>query len=280
MHIINNLSELRSYVGSLRSNNQPIALVPTMGALHDGHLSLVRAAQKVTQNVIVSIFVNPAQFNQNDDLQNYPRTLPEDAEKLKALEIPVIWAPSPSTIYPDGFSTSMAIKGLDQNLCGATRPGHFNGVILIVAKLFNQTDADIAFFGEKDYQQLAIIKQMARDLDFNIDIRGVPTVRNKDGLALSSRNIHLSDEQLSAASALPLALQMAAASIKEGENIDKAIAKARENMIAAGFNSIDYMDLVDAKTLEKLKQWDGIEARLLAAAFIGNTRLIDNIKVK
>ncbi len=280
MHIINNLSELRSYVGSLRSNNQPIALVPTMGALHDGHLSLVRAAQKVTQNVIVSIFVNPAQFNQNDDLQNYPRTLPEDAEKLKALEIPVIWAPSPSTIYPDGFSTSMAIKGLDQNLCGATRPGHFNGVILIVAKLFNQTDADIAFFGEKDYQQLAIIKQMARDLDFNIDIRGVPTVRNKDGLALSSRNIHLSDEQLSAASALPLALQMAAASIKEGENIDKAIARARENMIAAGFNSIDYMDLVDAKTLEKLKQWDGVEARLLVAAFIGNTRLIDNIKVK
>lgn len=280
MHIINEISNLRLQIDALRKNGQPIALVPTMGALHDGHVTLIREAQKITDNVIVSIFVNPAQFNQKDDLQNYPRTLVQDSEKLSAIQVPLVWAPAVSAIYPKGFSTSMAISGLDQNLCGATRPGHFDGVILIVAKLFNQTGADIAFFGEKDYQQLAIIRQMAHDLDFDIDIRGVPTVRNENGLALSSRNALLTDQQYSDAHALPRALQNAANSIKNGQNIDSAIAKARETILNAGFKNIDYLDLVDAKTLNILKKWNGEEARLLVAAFIGTIRLIDNISIK
>lgn len=280
MQIIHEISNLRLQIDALRENGQPIALVPTMGALHDGHLTLIREAQKITDNVIVSIFVNPAQFNQKDDLQNYPRTLSQDSEKLSAIQVPLVWAPAASAIYPKGFSTSMAIKGLDRNLCGATRPGHFDGVILIVAKLFNQTGADIVFFGEKDYQQLAIIRQMAHDLDFDIDIRGVPTVRSEGGLALSSRNALLSDQQYSDAHALPRALQTAANSIKNGQDIDKAIAKARENILNAGFKNIDYLDLVDAKTLNILEKWNGDEARLLVAAFIGTVRLIDNISVK
>jgi len=279
--IIKTIKNLRFAVKEFRNNGKVIALVPTMGALHDGHLTLVREAQKISDAVIVSIFVNPTQFGEGEDLDSYPRQLEEDAEKLKALNVSIIWAPEPKTVYPEGFATSMHIKGLDDNLCGEKRPGHFDGVILIVSKLFNQTDADIAFFGEKDYQQLAIIKQMTRDLDFDIQIVGVPTVRNADGLALSSRNAYLSDEERRAATALPNALKEAAEAIKDdATNIDVVLKNAHNKMLDAGFQEIDYINFVDAKSLQSLKKWDGREARLLAAAFIGSTRLIDNLSIK
>lgn len=251
-----------------------------MGALHEGHLSLVREAQKATPNVIVSIFVNPTQFGEGEDLDNYPKQLETDAALLKSMDIPIIWAPETATIYPAGFATSMQIKGLDDNFCGSKRPGHFDGVILIVSKLFNQTGADIAFFGEKDYQQLAIIRQMALDLDFDIDIIGVPTVRNASGLALSSRNSYLSEGELHRALSLPQSLQEAAKHIHNGADVQSTLLKATDKMLKSGFDSIDYMNLIDAKSLKILENWDGQEARLLAAAFIGSTRLIDNLAIK
>ncbi len=251
-----------------------------MGALHEGHLSLVREAQKRTENVIVSIFVNPTQFGAGEDLDSYPKQLEADAALLKSLNVPIIWAPENSSIYPKGFATSMQINGLDDNFCGAKRPGHFDGVILIVSKLFNQTGADLAFFGEKDYQQLAIIRQMALDLDFNIEIVGVPTVRSAEGLALSSRNSYLSEDELRDALALPQSLQEAAQEIQNGKDVSAALSHATDKMLQSGFESIDYINLIDAKSLKILKKWDGQEARLLAAAFIGKTRLIDNLAVK
>ncbi len=280
MKIIHILDHLRQSISLLRKNEQPIALVPTMGALHEGHLSLVREAQKRTENVIVSIFVNPTQFGAGEDLDSYPKQLEADAALLKSLNVPIIWAPESSSIYPKGFATSMQINGLDDNFCGAKRPGHFDGVILIVSKLFNQTGADLAFFGEKDYQQLAIIRQMALDLDFNIEIVGVPTVRSAEGLALSSRNSYLSEDELRDALALPQSLQEAAQEIQNGADVSATLSHATDKMLQSGFESIDYINLIDAKSLKILKKWDGQEARLLAAAFIGRTRLIDNLAVK
>lgn len=280
MKIINSLRNLRPFIADLRCNDHPIALVPTMGALHAGHLALVSAAKAVTPNVIVSIFVNPTQFGAGEDLDNYPQQLKEDAALLKALDVCAIWAPDTQEIYPDGFATSMQIAGLDDNFCGAKRPGHFDGVILIVSKLFNQTGADLAFFGEKDYQQLAIIRQMAVDLDFDIDIIGVPTVRNDDGLALSSRNAYLSADELENAIALPQSLHDAAIAIKDGKDVERALSDARDLMLRSGFQKVDYIDLIDAKSLKPIKKWHGEDARLLAAAFIGTTRLIDNISIK
>ncbi len=280
MKIINTIANLRQSLLELRHNNQPIALVPTMGALHDGHMALVKTAQEITKNVVVSIFVNPTQFGEGEDLESYPRQLKDDANKLQNMDIPIIWAPEPKTVYPEGFATNMQINGLDKGLCGAKRPGHFDGVILIVAKLFNQTGADYAFFGEKDYQQLAIIKQMSRDLDFDIEIIGVPTVRNKEGLALSSRNAYLSDDEKDMALALPRALQKAAHAIQSGHNVPEILNEAQQNLKNSGFKSVDYFDLVDSKSLKILDIWDGQEARLLAAAYMGRTRLIDNFPVK
>lgn len=280
MKIIQTLENLRASIAMVRKNGQPIALVPTMGALHEGHLSLVREAQKATPNVIVSIFVNPTQFGANEDLDSYPKQLEADAALLQSIDIPIIWAPDVTTIYPAGFATSMQITGLDDNFCGSKRPGHFDGVILIVSKLFNQTGADLAFFGEKDYQQLAIIRQMASDLDFDIDIIGVPTVRNADGLALSSRNSYLSEDELRSALALPQSMQEAAKAIQNGTDVQSALTNAADTMLKSGFQSIDYINLIDAQSLKILENWDGEEARLLAAAFIGTTRLIDNLAVK
>lgn len=280
MKIIKDIKNLRAQIAQLRRNDKAIALVPTMGALHDGHLKLVSEAQKHTPNVIISIFVNPTQFGAGEDLDSYPKQLEQDAALLRDRDVPILWAPTPDIIYPKGFATSMAIDGLDENLCGAKRPGHFNGVILIVSKLFNQTGADMAFFGEKDYQQLAIIRQMTRDLDFDIDIIAVPTVRSPDGLALSSRNSYLSADQLHDALALPHALQSAATAIQNGDDVSAALNIACEYMIQNGFKSVDYINLVDAKSLKPLSIWSGEPARLIAAAFIGTTRLIDNLSVK
>jgi len=278
------LAALKSGDNSDRPTDRPaLALVPTMGALHQGHLTLVREAQRRAAHVVVSIFVNPRQFAPHEDLATYPRQLEADAALLEAEGVDVLWAPTVEAVYPPGYATSVQVSGLDAVLCGAARPGHFDGVATIVAKLFNQVQPDIALFGEKDWQQLAIIRRMARDLDLTHPradaILGVPTVREADGLAMSSRNKYLTAEERVAAPAMNRAMRAAAERIEAGEPVAEALAALQAAVLAAGFRSMDYADFRDASTLEALTAWDGRAARLLVAAHIGKARLIDNIAV-
>lgn len=275
MQTIRDIADLRGAVRQWRRAGETIALVPTMGALHDGHLALVRAARAQADHVVASIFVNPMQFGPKEDFAAYPRREAEDAALLADSGTSLLWAPEVVTMYPPGHTTRVSIGGLDAVLCGAARPGHFDGVGTIVTKLFNQVTPDIALFGEKDWQQLAIIRRMTRDLDLPIDIIGLPTVRAEDGLALSSRNAYLSSEQRRSAAALPQAMRAAAAAIAGGAKVANAIAAAKRSLRAAGFAKIDYLELRDGETLA-LIDTPSPTARLFVAAHIGATRLIDN----
>jgi pantoate--beta-alanine ligase len=253
-----------------------LALVPTMGALHAGHLALVSEAKKRAERVAVSIFVNPLQFAAGEDLARYPRREAEDTAMLEQSDCEILWLPAPGDIYPEGFATTVSVTGVSERWDGAARPGHFDGVATVVAKLFNAVGPDVAVFGEKDFQQLAVIRKMAEDLNFGIGIVGVPTVRDADGLALSSRNAYLSPDQRARALALPAALEHARDSIRGGAAVGASLAIAKQSLIDAGFSNLDYFALVDAQTLEPLDRPEGI-MRLIAAATIGTTRLIDNL---
>jgi pantoate--beta-alanine ligase len=275
--IVRNIAELRAAIAAFRAEGARIALVPTMGALHAGHMALVEAAKRPGTKVVASIFVNPKQFGANEDLGRYPRKELADTRMLTEAGCDLLWMPPVEVMYPDGFATNISIAGVSESLDGAARPGHFDGVATVVAKLFNQVAPDIAYFGEKDFQQLAVIRRMVADLDMDLEIAGVPTQRDDDGLALSSRNVYLDDAQRAKAVALPRALGVAAKAIEKGGDPEAALAAARDALTAAGFD-IDYVTLVDAETLAE--QPDPTrERRLLAAARMGSTRLIDNIAV-
>ncbi|MCY1171602.1 Pantothenate synthetase [compost metagenome] len=248
-----------------------------MGALHSGHLALIEAAKRPGRKVVASIFVNPRQFGPNEDLSRYPRRETADARLLTEAGCDLLWMPPVEVMYPDAFATTISVAGVSEGLDGASRPGHFDGVATVVAKLFNQVRPDIALFGEKDFQQLAVIRRMVADLDFGIEIQGVPTQRDDDGLALSSRNIYLDEAQRAAAVALPRALGVAAKAIARGDDPEGALAIARDALVTAGF-SVDYVELVDAATLATATD-PSRERRLLAAARIGTTRLIDNLAI-
>ena len=278
MQIIRDIAMLHRAVTALKQGGKSVALVPTMGALHDGHISLVRMAKRVADHAVVSIFVNPTQFGPNEDFAAYPRDEARDAALLAQQGTALLWAPDVRTMYPDGHSTHIEVAELGANYCGAARPGHFDGVATVVAKLFNQVRPDVAIFGEKDWQQLAIIRRMARDLDFAIDILGAPIARDTDGLALSSRNAYLAPAQRAAAIAFPQALNAAAKAIAAGSDVAETLAKAEAAIVAGGFDSVDYVALADADSLETLSTFRR-PARLLAAARMGKTRLIDNLAV-
>jgi len=278
MQTIRQLGSLRDSLAALRKAGQTIGLVPTMGALHPGHIALVEAAKADGHAAIASIFVNPTQFGANEDLDAYPRQEEEDSAMLRDAGTDILWMPGVDQIYPAGFSTNVTVGGLGKNFCGAARPGHFDGVATVVAKLLNQTRPDAAYFGQKDFQQLAIIRRMARDLDFVTDIVGVPTVRDPDGLAMSSRNSYMSAEERKAAIALPRTMEWAVQRLEAGEDVATILADARARLNAAGFHKIDYFELCDPDNLEIVHDLSA-PARLLAAARMGPTRLIDNLSV-
>jgi len=280
--IIDTVSALRAQVAAIRASSGTLALVPTMGALHDGHLDLVRLAKTKADHVVVSIFVNPKQFAPHEDFDRYPRQLEADSAKLAPLAVGVIWAPTPSEMYPAGFATKIEPAGAALGLETDFRPHFFGGVATVCCKLFSQVTPDIAIFGEKDYQQLTVLKQMVRDLNLPLTIIGAPTRREPDGLALSSRNAYLTPAERAIAPTLHAAITACAEAIKSGTPIDTATSAATATVLAAGFRSVDYIAARDAHTLAPVGTGHpeaDTPLRLLAAAWLGNTRLIDNISV-
>ncbi|MFN4157320.1 MAG: pantoate--beta-alanine ligase [Gemmobacter sp.] len=274
--VFRHVAALRAEVAGWKSEGQTVGVVPTMGALHAGHLSLVAAARGGCDRVIVTIFVNPAQFNNPDDLALYPRTEAADLALLAPQGVDAVFAPGPEEVYPPGFASTVTVAGLSVPLEGAHRPGHFAGVATVVAKLFGMTQADSAYFGEKDWQQLQVIRRMAADLNMAVEVKGCPTLRDPDGLAMSSRNARLGGAARAAAPALYRAMQAAAAAIRAGGDAGVSLATARSEVMQAGFDGVDYLDLCDAETLGPAA---GGPRRLLAAATLDGVRLIDNIAV-
>jgi len=264
---------------ALRAGGKSLALVPTMGALHAGHIALAEEARRRADRVVATIFVNPLQFGAGEDLDRYPRQEDQDARMLEEAGCDLLWLPQGQDMYPPGFATNVNVKGVSDRWEGEARPGHFDGVATVVAKLLCAVRPDIAIFGEKDFQQLAVIRRMTQDLQLGVEIVGHSTIRDADGLALSSRNAYLSADERRNALALSAALNDAAEQIRAGASVEQSLARAKERLTAAGFSRIDYFALVNAMTLEPLEQAGG-PMRLIAAAVIGRTRLIDNIAVE
>jgi pantoate--beta-alanine ligase len=277
-HIVRTVAELRRAVASWRTAGERVGLVPTMGALHEGHLTLVRAARALCRRTAVSIFVNPTQFGPNADFDRYPRDLDGDVAKLATVGTDMVFAPGVADMYPDGFATTVTVAGLTETLCGPHRPGHFAGVTTVVSKLLNQAAPDAAFFGEKDFQQLQVVRRLARDLDIPTEIVGVPTVRESDGLAMSSRNAYLAADERTRAATIYRVMTEASRALKAGADSAAVIARGKAELAAAGFSPIDYVDVVDATTLKPIPRANG-NARIAIAAWLGKTRLIDNMAV-
>jgi len=275
VQIIRSIAALRD---ARRDLEGTLALVPTMGALHEGHLTLVREGRRRADKVAATIFVNPLQFGANEDLSRYPRQEEQDLALLEREGCDLVWLPTPDQLYPEGFATTVSVSGVSERWDGAARPGHFAGVATVVAKLLIACAPHVALFGEKDFQQLAVIRRMVTDLGLPVEIVGVPTVRDADGLALSSRNAYLDARQRVEALALPKQLHRAAARIGAGEAVALVLADAEAALREAGFAKVDYFSLVDASTLEPLET-PRETMRLLAAATLGTTRLIDNLPV-
>ncbi|MDK3074439.1 pantoate--beta-alanine ligase [Sedimentitalea sp. JM2-8] len=279
MKIIRRKSDLRAMTGNWRRSGETIGVVLTMGALHQGHLSLVETAKARADRVIVTIFVNPRQFNNPEDLEKYPRTEDSDAQKLLPFGIDVLYVPEPEEIYPDGFATTISVTGVSEGLCGNTRPGHFDGVATVVTKLLIQTEADFSFFGEKDFQQLQVVRRLAVDLDLGTEIIPCPTMREEDGLAMSSRNLRLDAEARATAPAIRRALAAAAAALERGDTASDVLRRARRDLVGAGIAEIDYLELRSDPDLGPLAQADR-PGRLFVAAWLDGVRLIDNQPVR
>jgi pantoate--beta-alanine ligase len=277
--VVDKVAALRRQVAAWKHDGQRVALVPTMGALHEGHVSLVKAALRRKAKVVTSIFVNPTQFAPTEDFSKYPRTFERDCEMLRAAGCDLVFAPGVAEMYPDGFTTTVTLAGpAKAGLEDTFRPTHFDGVATVVAKLFTQCRPDIAIFGEKDYQQLQVVTRMARDLDLGVTVIGAPTVREKDGLAMSSRNRYLSAEERAVAAHVPAVLKAAKATIQSGENPDKAAAAAAATLTAQGY-IVDYVAVRHAETLAPVTSQKDGPLRILVAAKLGKTRLIDNMAI-
>lgn len=277
--IVRNVAALRKQVRAWRRTGDKVALVPTMGALHEGHMSLVKLAGRKADRVVVSIFVNPTQFAPHEDLARYPRDEAGDVGKLSEAGCHLVWAPSVAEMYPVGFSTGINPGSAAGPLEGQFRPHHFAGVATVCCKLFSQVTPDIAIFGEKDYQQLAVLRQMVRDLDLPLTLVGGPTKREKDGLALSSRNAYLTAEERKIATSLNKSILEVAAKVRDGGDPAKASTAAAKALLAAGFAKVDYIKVCDAETLGDVTLKSHRPMRVLAAAWLGKTRLIDNAAV-
>ena len=276
--ILRTVADLRAQVRAWKAEGHLVGVVPTMGALHEGHLSLARAAKRDCGRVITTIFVNPKQFNNPDDLLKYPRTEEADARLLSGVGVDLVFAPPVAEVYPEGFVTSVSVGGVSGPLEGEMRPGHFDGVATVVAKLFGMTQADRAYFGQKDWQQLQVVRRLVRDLDMAVEIIGCETVREADGLAMSSRNARLPEASRGKAGALYAAMTKAAQSFRTGQGEAACLAAASAAVMAAGFDSVEYIALRDAETLGPVTD-AARPLRMLAAAWLGGVRLIDNIAV-
>ena len=276
--ILRTVADLRALVRGWKAEGHLVGVVPTMGALHDGHLSLARRAKAECGRVITTIFVNPKQFNNPDDLKKYPRTEDADAALLRWVGVEAIFAPDPAEVYPTGFVTNVSVGGVSEPLEGASRPGHFDGVATVVTKLFGMTQADRAYFGQKDWQQLQVVHRLVADLNLAVTVVGCETVRDPDGLAMSSRNVRLSAAARQKAPALYAAMLAAARDVRAGVPVAQAMSRATAALMAEGFDSVEYIDLRDAETLGPMAD-PTRPLRMLAAAWLDGVRLIDNIAV-